>query len=150
MLSGKSPWSEVHQDNVVMVQLFQGHKPARPKSRPIQDAYWSLIEHCWSSPDQRPLAEDVVSSLQDFLRLYPTPQPLHACLNIHCPSMDITPALDMVPLLGTIHQQGAQSCKEQPIQDCPSASSRASIMTLKAPRGGVLSLSRGVGQVRLT
>ena len=136
-----------------MVQLFQGHKPARPESRPIQDAYWSLIEHCWSSPDQRPLARDVVSSLQDFLRFCPTPQPLLAYLNTHCPSADITPALDTVPVLCTIHQQGAQNREEQPIQDGPSASSKASMSwnaTLKTPRGGVPSLSRGVGHMRLT
>ena len=75
-MSGKFPWSEVHQDNAVMLWLSQGYKPARPESRPIQDVHWALIEQCWSPINQRPPAEDVVSLLQDFLLLYPTSQPL--------------------------------------------------------------------------
>ena len=76
VLSGKFPWSEVRQDNAVMLQLSQGYKPARPESRPIQDVHWALVEQCWAPIDQRPPADDVMSLLQDFLLLYPTSQPL--------------------------------------------------------------------------
>ena len=75
-----------------MFQLSQGNKPARPESRPIQDAHWALIEQCWSSVDQRPLAKDVVSSLQDFLRSCPTPLPLCDFLR------DIQPAMSDVAM----------------------------------------------------
>ena len=59
-----------------MIQLHQCHKPARPESRPIQDAHWALIEQCWASIDQRPPAEDIQSSVQSFFHAFPTPQPL--------------------------------------------------------------------------
>ena len=76
VLSGKLPWSEMRQDVQVVIRLSQGHKPARPESRPIRDTHWALIEQCWSSIDQRPHVNYVVSSLEDFLRPYPVPQPL--------------------------------------------------------------------------
>ena len=59
-----------------MLQLSQGCRPARPKSRPIQDVHWVLVEQCWAPIDQRPPAEDVVSLLQDFFRLCPISLPL--------------------------------------------------------------------------
>ena len=59
-----------------MVQLYQGHKPARPESRPIQNEHWTLTEQCWASIEERPPAEDVVSLLQGFLHLCPVSQPL--------------------------------------------------------------------------
>ena len=71
-----------------MLQLSRGHKPARPESRPIQDAHWSLIEQCWSTIDQRPPVKDVVLSLHNFLRFYPIPQPLGDFLG-HFPQPDL-------------------------------------------------------------
>ena len=74
-----------------MLQLSQGYKPARLESRPIQDAHWALIERCWSSIDDRPLAKDIVSSLEDFLRSCPIPQPLCDFLSGIQPAMsDVT------------------------------------------------------------
>ena len=68
MLSGKYPWSEIQSDASVVRRLFQGLKPGRPLDRPIDDKHWALIEQCWSSIPERPLAKDVVSSLEQFLR----------------------------------------------------------------------------------
>ena len=60
----------------MMLQLSQGRRPARPKSRPIQDDHWALVEQCWAPIDQRPGAEDVASLLQDFLCITPISRPL--------------------------------------------------------------------------
>ena len=76
VLSGKHPWSEIQRDPAVVFQLSQGNKPKRPLSRPIEDQHWELIERCWSSVGHRPCAEDVVSSLQQFLDSFPRPLPL--------------------------------------------------------------------------
>ena len=68
MLSGKYPWSEIQSDAAVVRRLFRGDKPNRPPDRPVDDQHWALIEQCWSSVPERPLAKDVVSSLEQFLR----------------------------------------------------------------------------------
>ena len=128
-----------------MLQLSRGHKPARPESRPIQDPHWTLIELCWSTIDQRPAVEDVVSSLKDSLRFYPTAQPLRAFLDVHSPSA-------MVPLLSATHQQGIHDLKDKPIQDCTPASRRASMSrntTSTTLRGDIPSQSGVVGLVGL-
>ena len=68
MLSGKYPWSEIRSDAAVVRRLSQGDKPSRPLDRPIDSQHWALIEQCWSSaPERRPLAKDLVSSLEEFL-----------------------------------------------------------------------------------
>ena len=76
VLSGQHPWSEIKNDMAVMYQLSRGNKPKRPSSPLIEDRQWELIERCWSSVDDRPCTEDVVSSLQQFLRSFPPPLPL--------------------------------------------------------------------------
>ena len=76
VLSGQHPWSEIKNDMAVMFQLSRGNKPKRPSSRPIEDQHWELIQRCWSSVGDRPCTEDVVSSLQQFLRSFPPPLPL--------------------------------------------------------------------------
>ena len=76
VLSGRHPWSEIKHDMAVMYQLSRGNKPKRPSSPLIEDQHWELIERCWSSVDDRPCTEDVVSSLQQFLRSFPPPLPL--------------------------------------------------------------------------
>ncbi|KAF8123353.1 hypothetical protein EV363DRAFT_1106523, partial [Boletus edulis] len=71
VLSGKHPWSEIQREAAVIIQLSRGIKPKRPLSRPIQDQHWELIERCWAPVGDRPPAEDVVSSLQEFMRASP-------------------------------------------------------------------------------
>ncbi|KAF8123357.1 kinase-like domain-containing protein [Boletus edulis] len=40
----------------IVWQATMGLKPKRPSSTPIEDQYWELIEHCWSSRDQEVVA----------------------------------------------------------------------------------------------
>lgn len=76
VLSGKQPWSEVREDAAVVLRMAQGHKPGRPESRHVDDIHWDLIEHCWSSLQERPAASAIITSIQRFLTYYPPFQPL--------------------------------------------------------------------------
>lgn len=66
-LSGKQPWSEIREDAAVVLRLAKGHNPSRPASRPMDDLHWDLIEHCWSSVEERPTSEAIISSIEQFL-----------------------------------------------------------------------------------
>ncbi|KAG8218109.1 kinase-like domain-containing protein [Butyriboletus roseoflavus] len=77
VLSGKQPWSEIHNDTSVVICLAQGRKPERPKSRVIDDRHWELIKVCWSSvPEDRPTSEGVVSTIQKFPDYHSYTQPI--------------------------------------------------------------------------
>ena len=77
VLSGKQPWSEVREDSAVVLRLAKGHKPGRPESPTLNDSHWNLIQHCWSPMDERPAAEVIIPTIQQFLG--------------HCPqSSDVT------------------------------------------------------------
>ncbi|KAF8553718.1 WD40 repeat-like protein [Imleria badia] len=64
VLTGKQPWSEVQEDAHVVLRLARGHKPGRPGSRMIDDAYWNLIQDCWSSIEERPSAKLIIFAIQ--------------------------------------------------------------------------------------
>lgn len=89
VLSGKYPWSEVRADAAVMLRLSQGLKPGRPLARPIDDRHWAFIERCWSSIPDRPLVEDLVSSLQQFLGGYPSSPRIRELFAVPSPSSDL-------------------------------------------------------------
>ena len=91
VLSGKQPWSEIRREAAVVLQLARGNKPQRPLSPSIEDDHWELIQRCWSSIDDRPTAEDIVSSLQQFLRSFPPPTTL---LDIFCVALHSNVARD--------------------------------------------------------
>ena len=68
VLSGKQPWSEIYEDTSVVICLAQGRKPARPKSRPIDDQHWEFINICWSPiQEHRPSSRRIVSTIERFL-----------------------------------------------------------------------------------
>ena len=95
VLSGTHPWSGILNDIAVVFQLSRGNKPARPSSRSIEDQHWEFIQRCWSSINDRPCAQDVVSSLQQFLHSLPPPLPLLDVLRLspHSSSASPRPAL---------------------------------------------------------
>ena len=76
VLSGKEPWSEVRQDSAVVLRLAKGDKPGRPESRTLNDSDWNLIQDCWSSIEERPTAEAIISSIQRSLHYFPRSPPL--------------------------------------------------------------------------
>ncbi|KAF8125471.1 kinase-like domain-containing protein, partial [Boletus edulis] len=71
------PWSEIRGDVALISRLSQGQAPGRPRSRPIDDQHWELVEQCLSQmPQDRPTANTVVSSIEQFLERFPHSQPL--------------------------------------------------------------------------
>ena len=71
VLSGKQPWSEVREDTAVVLRLAKGQKPGRPESQTLNDSHWNLIQHCWSPVEERPAAEVIISTIQQFLNSCP-------------------------------------------------------------------------------
>ena len=59
-----------------MLRLWMGHKPGRPESRTLNDSHWNLIQDCWSQMEERPAAEAIIYSIQQFLAYCPQPPPL--------------------------------------------------------------------------
>ncbi|KAF8131852.1 WD40-repeat-containing domain protein, partial [Boletus edulis] len=80
VLSGKQPWSEIRGDMAVVLQLAKGCKPCRPESRTLDDSHWHFIQKCWSRIEERPAAEVVIFTIDNFLRKYSTFRPLHDSL----------------------------------------------------------------------
>lgn len=70
VLSGKQPWSEVQDDISVVLCLAQGRKPERPKSRPIHEQHWQLINACWSPIQHRPTSRYIVTVIRRLLGKY--------------------------------------------------------------------------------
>ena len=80
VLSGKQPWSEFRRDSAVVLRLADGHKPGRPESRTLNDLHWNLIQHCWSPTEERPTAEAMIPTIQQFLSSCPQSPPLRDLL----------------------------------------------------------------------
>ena len=76
VLSGKQPWSDIREDAAVVLCLAKGRKPGRPESRTLNDSHWNLIQDCWSPMEDRPTAEAIISTIQQFLRCCPQSSPL--------------------------------------------------------------------------
>ncbi|KAI9573298.1 kinase-like domain-containing protein [Boletus coccyginus] len=67
VLSGKRPWSEVQQDIHIILLMVQGQKPRWPESPAIADEHRDLIQQCWSSVEDRPSADSIITSIEIFL-----------------------------------------------------------------------------------
>lgn len=52
--------------------IARGYNPGRPESRPVNDVHWELIEHWWSSIQERFTAKAIITSIQRFLPVIPT------------------------------------------------------------------------------
>jgi len=76
VLSGKQPWSEVQRDSIVVLRLAQGHRPGRPESRTLNDSHWNFIQDCWSEIEERPTAQVIISTIEQFLSRCPQSPPL--------------------------------------------------------------------------
>jgi hypothetical protein len=146
VLSGKYPWSEVRADAAVMLRLSQGLKPGRPLGRPIDNRHWALIERCWSSMSERPLAEDVVSSLQQLLGACPPPPPLRDFLDGPTPSSSVPdrPCNDDSKVTPKDSQQGIANRLGEDVRiDRPPLEDDRSEGTVSTPRKRVTNAPSG-------
>ncbi|KAN0081687.1 Protein kinase-like domain containing protein [Tylopilus felleus] len=76
VFSSKLPWSELRGDASVLLQLMKGEKPGRPESQAIDDSRWNFIQECWSSIEERPDADVIISTVQQFFSDCPEFPPL--------------------------------------------------------------------------
>jgi hypothetical protein len=68
-LTGKHPFSELHNDGAVIKAVLDGIRPSRPSScsgTPLLDALWTLLQDCWEElPKKRPTAVQTVDRLME-------------------------------------------------------------------------------------
>ena len=107
VLSGKQPWSEVREDSAIVLRLAKGHTPGRPESRTLNDLHWNLIQDCWSEIEERPAAEVIISTIEQFLS--------------HCPQSP--PLRDLLPAWSSEANVGAKSLSS--VSYAPTAGSRS-------------------------
>ena len=71
LFAGHSPFPDLHLDSAVGYKVvIEGGRPTRPPSSQLVDAFWALMEHCWSTdPDDRPSAESAVFRLKEISEL---------------------------------------------------------------------------------
>lgn len=60
----------------VLLRLAKGFKPGRPESRTLDDSHWHLIQHCLSAIEERPAAEVIIFTIEQFLSHCPHSPPL--------------------------------------------------------------------------
>ena len=97
VLTGKQPWSEVREDSAVVLRLAKGHKPCRPESRTLNDSHWNLIQHCWSPMGERPAAEVIIPTIQQFLDYCPQSPPLDDLLRSRSGQADLRAESSLSP-----------------------------------------------------
>ena len=62
---GRIPFSEIRQDEGVVMKLSNGERPQRPKC--CSGSLYRLLERCWSAvPSQRPTVQEVVDEIEQL------------------------------------------------------------------------------------
>ncbi|KAH0832882.1 kinase-like domain-containing protein [Lanmaoa asiatica] len=67
VLSGDIPWKGMTEYQVIALKLNAHKPPGRPIDAALNDQHWALMVECWSRPQRRPMARDVVVVVQTFL-----------------------------------------------------------------------------------
>ncbi|KAF8130279.1 kinase-like domain-containing protein, partial [Boletus edulis] len=66
VLSGYIPWQDKPERVVIGLKIVHRKFPDRPAFPELDDGHWALIVMCWSLPDERPSAQQVVHYLTDL------------------------------------------------------------------------------------
>jgi len=66
VLSGDIPWKEKNNYQVVAPKLEAHRPPSRPIHTAVGDKHWALMVRCWTCPQRRPTAREVVVVVQTF------------------------------------------------------------------------------------
>ncbi|KAF8434148.1 kinase-like domain-containing protein, partial [Boletus edulis BED1] len=66
VLSGDIPWKDKTTYQVVALKLHAHQPPSRPIHTAVEDEHWTLMVRCWSYPQRRPSAREVVVVIQTF------------------------------------------------------------------------------------
>ena len=66
VLSGDIPWKEKTNYQVIALKLEAHRPPSRPNHAAVRDKHWALMVRCWTCPQRRPTAREVVVVVQTF------------------------------------------------------------------------------------
>lgn len=72
ILTGREPYYEFRSGNKVSIQILNGNKPSRSHDAHITGHHWSFMEKCWSVPENRPSAAEVLHFSQTEVELLTT------------------------------------------------------------------------------
>jgi serine/threonine protein kinase len=67
LLTGKKPYHDIQNENVVIRKIQSNQRPTPPRDgeSPLLNTYQSLIRDCWlSDPSMRPTASQVLERLE--------------------------------------------------------------------------------------
>lgn len=64
ILTGREPYYEVRNRSKVSIEILNGNKPLRPHDVHIADHQWLFMQKCWSVPESRPSAAEVLHFFQ--------------------------------------------------------------------------------------
>ncbi|KAG1865402.1 kinase-like domain-containing protein [Suillus subluteus] len=60
ILTSREPYYEVRSRSKVSIEILNGNKPSRPHVTRIADHHWLFMQRCWSVPETRPSAAEVL------------------------------------------------------------------------------------------
>ncbi|KAG1778363.1 kinase-like domain-containing protein [Suillus placidus] len=60
ILTGHEPYYEVRNRTKVSIEILNGNKPSRSHDTHIADHHWLFMQKCWSAPENRPSAAEVL------------------------------------------------------------------------------------------
>ncbi|KAG2126830.1 kinase-like domain-containing protein [Suillus clintonianus] len=64
VFTGREPYFDVRSRSKVSIEILNGSKPSRPHDAHIADHHWLFIQTCWSVPEHRPSAAEVLHFAQ--------------------------------------------------------------------------------------
>ncbi|KAG2348281.1 kinase-like protein [Suillus weaverae] len=64
ILTGHEPYYEVRNRTKVSIEILNGNKPSRSHDIHIADHHWLFMQKCWSLPENRPSAAEVLHFAQ--------------------------------------------------------------------------------------
>lgn len=60
ILTSREPYYEVRSRSKVSIEILNGNKPSRSHDTHIADHHWLFMQKCWSIPENRPSATEVL------------------------------------------------------------------------------------------
>ncbi|KAG2353293.1 hypothetical protein BDR07DRAFT_1615059 [Suillus spraguei] len=60
ILTGREPYYEVRDKSKVSIEILDGNKPSRLHHTHIADRHWLFMQKCWTVPESRPSAAEVL------------------------------------------------------------------------------------------
>ncbi|KAG2131263.1 kinase-like domain-containing protein [Suillus bovinus] len=72
ILTGREPYYEIRHKSKVSIEISKGNKPSRSYDPPIAERHWEFIQKCWSVPERRPTAAQLLELVSREVELLTT------------------------------------------------------------------------------